>query len=105
MVTNVISDMLRRMERPAKDQRKRLCKRISCDIEGVYTIRFVYLKILIQDGILGTNRTVKFSKCTWDQITSRERKGLREELSKCVRFMSAVFARRNCKEYISTTEK
>ena len=82
MATNAISDMLRQKESPASSQRKRWCKRISCYVEGVKTIGFVYLKILVREqlilceqGNLGSQHTVKFSKGSWHQIKIRERKG------------------------------
>ena len=65
-----MSDMLRQKESPAKSPRK-VVQRISCDIEGVYTIGFMYLKILIREnqilreqGNLGSKHTVNFSKGT-----------------------------------------
>ena len=48
---------------------------------------------LREPGKLGSRHAVKFSKGTWRQIKILERKVLREELSKSVRFMSVVFAR------------
>ena len=53
--------------------------------------------ILRESGKLGWKHTVKFSRGTWHQIKIRERKGP-EVLSKSVRLLSVVFARRNSRK-------
>ena len=98
VVTNVISDMLRQKESPAKSQRK-VVRRISCDIEGVYAIGLCISRFFSEKNLFHVNRE------DWDQTTPSNSpkapgtkvkfgKGrvYREELSKSVRTMSVVVA-------------
>ena len=102
MATNAISDMLRQKERPAKSQIIVVVQRISCDIEGVFSIGVVYLKILIRESLFHVTQE------NWDLSTpsnsprapgtkskfGKERVH-REGSSKSVRLMSAVLARQH----------
>ena len=95
MATRAISDILRQKETQQKVEERR-CERISCDVEGVYTIglcisRFLSEKVC-STAILGSKHAVKFSNGTWKERVHRE------VLSKSVRLMSVVLARRNSRK-------
>ena len=91
MVKNVISDMLRQKERPAKEQRKvgqkgsvailKESTQWCCVSQDSYPRK----SILHEPGKLGSNHTVKFSKGTWHHIKNfGERKGpSRGKIQKC----------------------
>ena len=76
------SDMLRRRRRsPSKKSKKRWCERISCIIEGVYTIGLCISSFLSENSILRVkenwdqNTRQFLSKGSWHQNKIRERKG------------------------------
>ena len=72
MGNNAIFDRLR--ERKSQQQvKERWCERISCIIEGVYTIGVFCVSR--EQGRLGSKHAVTFSNGTWHQIKIRDRKG------------------------------
>ena len=87
-----------------KKVKERWCKRISCDIEGVYTIglcisSFFPRKCVLREvGKLGSNHTVKLSKGTWHPVKIQKREGPSRGIikkKKNVRLMSIVLAHQN----------
>ena len=78
MAKSADSDMLRLMGCQANSRRK-VVRRASCLIEGVYTIEsqdsHPRKSIPRKEGKLGSTRTVNFSKGTWHHIKKLERKG------------------------------
>ena len=105
MATNAISDMLRQKE-SSKKSKKGGAKDQLLYWRSLYNW-VVSLKILIRENLFYVNlecweskHTVKFSKGTWHQIKNKfgKERVHREVLSKSVRHMSVVLARRNSRK-------
>ena len=105
MATNAISDMLRQKE-SSKKSKKGGAKDQLLYWRSLYNW-VVSLKILIRENLFYVNlecweskHTIKFSKGTWHQIKNKfgKERVHREVLSKSVRHMSVVLARRNSRK-------
>ena len=97
---NVSSDMLTLMRSPAK-VKERWCERISCTIEGVYTIEVLISRenlLNVRRENLDQNTPSNSPRAPGTKLKYGKERVHREVLSKSVRLMNVVLARQNSKK-------